>query len=683
MPRKTVKIFLPSFFALSITMAYLPAWSAGTVVGTQPPLTTDCAKNPAATQKKMTHILRSLGCSQVKNLNDCEMVAGLMPQAIGAAIKGASKMSQTAKKYRPENIAACEFVWLFNPEDSFAKLSIAWMLFGSTTGNAAGLPGKLSCQAAHADGLLRSTSGAAAKDAKEMTAKQQGEVAKQSQNVKNLEAAREKYDNAVAALNNAEKQSFALDDQLKDASDKLEQVKEEIASRTKEMESMAKDSFKYQSYQKEVDRLTKERSNLKMLVEQGKSRIRNQIPDNLLKTLNEASKAKAAAYAELSALEKNLGGNLQYQKDLLDVQQANLKQYKEAGTQYEKAMRAGATTKEGVQASLDAVKSVGAVNEAHAKSLANIQYLLDAAERSEVMAVQRAGISAASRLATAKAAAALGARAVGRAGVKILSGVATAAGSSVAMAADLATTAGNSNVGDEACLMSGVGREKLLKLTSFSAENHCKAEPSIKDPGEFRSILASSGADQMAYFNNAEFCTWLNDVYKVHAPKIKATCTTDGASYTTDTGKHIQVSWNPDGSIKRVNSYGDGNETDDAMYSVFMKNNQVDSIGMVLSYKQSSMERSFKSPAFDDKAQKQFKLPVSEQQVGAKYKQKTDSLNTSFHLQALSIAEIKSCCQPGDPAVEDSTCSSRYGIQSAVGGSGSSRSDGSSSGATK
>jgi hypothetical protein len=640
----------------------------------EPEPSTDCAKNPGVTQKKMTHILRSLACSQAKNFKDCEEVAGLtaaQKTAIAAggaaATAGGVYMAKTAAKYRSENIALCQFAGLGSPEEIFSKRNVAWMLLSGAELEAFAAGSKVTCQTQHADGLLRSSSSNAAKDANAQVTKQSGEIAKQSQNVKDLEAGVKNAAQASAEYDKALNEFYSTDSRMKDTNEALEKVRAEISAKTAEMGSMAKDSPKYRAYQQDMDRLIEKRTQLKTTLENLKRSMMPHADPALTQRIQAASKAKQNADAEVKKLETKLGGNLDTQKALLEKQQENLKQYKAAGAEYERVSRQHSTglSRQRVQASLDAVKEVGAVSEEHAKNLAHIQYLLDAAERNELMAVQRAGVSAATRMATAKAAAMLGAKTVGRAGLKVLSGVAAAAGSTVVFAGELYM--GPDADADKACLMTRPGSDLLLKLTSFAGDNNCKPRTSIKDTGEFRKILTTSGPEQMKYFNNPDFCQWLNDVYQVHAPKIKATCTSSGATYTTDAGQHVQVAWNASGGIERFDAFGDSGMSEDQMHSVFIKDGKVDSVGMVLSHKQSKMEQSFKSPAFDSKSQHIFKYPANEQQVGAMYKQKTESAYLGYHLATLSLAEIKSCCHPGDPAVESSTCSSRYGIRSNTG----------------
>lgn len=673
MSAKTLNPISAAILCVSMLAAPSTIWAAPSSSG-EPEPSTDCAKNPGVTQKKMTHILRSLACSQAKNFKDCEEVAGLTPAQKtvivaggAAATAGGVYMAKTAAKYRSENIALCQFAGLGSPEEIFSKRNVAWMLLSGAELEAFAAGGKVTCQTQHADGLLRSSSSTAAKDAGALAAKQSSEIAKQSQNVKELEAAQ-----ANAAEKSAENEKvlnefYATDTKMQDVNEAYEKVRGEIRTKTAEMESMAKDSPKYRAYQQDIARLEEKRIQLKNNQINLKKELRLRSPPELTQRMHLASLAKQSADAEVKKLEMKLGGNLEAQKALLESQQANLKQYKAAGAEYERVARIHPTalSRDGVQASLDAVKGVGAISEEHAKNLAHIQYLLDAAEKNELMAVQRAGVSTATRMATAKAAAMLGAKTVGRVGVKVLSGVAAAAGSQVVFAGELLM--GPDADADKVCLMTRPGGDLLLKLTSFAGDNNCKPRTSIKDTGEFRRILTTSGPEQMKYFNNPDFCQWLNGVYQVHAPKIKAVCTSNGATYTTDAGQHVQVAWNEKGAIERFDTFGDSGMAEDQMHSVFIKDDKVDSIGMVLSYKQAKMEQSFKSSAFDSKAQKLFKYPVDEKQVGAKYKHKTESAYLGYHLATLSLAEIKSCCNPGDPAVESSTCSSRYGIRSGNG----------------
>ncbi|GEM_PF-4895289 len=625
---------------------------------------TQCGKDPATAQKKMTHILRSLACSQAKSIGDCEKAAGLAPAAVAVAgTAGATAMVKAAQKFRPSNIAGCKFGYApYTPQIPFLNL------FRSEPAHA----NLKSCQLMQVETNLTSSTRQALMEADGQIARQTAEIAKQTKTIEALSEATSNAEKAARELKAAEAAYYATDIQMKDLADSIEKARIDIKNNTAAMEAMDPNSSKYKYMKQETDALRAKRADLMQKLSARKTVVG--MPETHRARLQAASQAKAQAESALKTAEKSMG-TLSSQENLLQNQKNRLADLTKAKEGYTKALKPGARTLGSPTATanaVEAVKAVGAISEDHAKNLRHLDFLLDTAERQGILNAQRMATSTAARESARAAMAALGKKAVGRVGLKVIGGVVLAATGPIAMAAEVGIELGllGAEPTDAHCLDDSMDRYEMRHLTSFTQKNKCKATPVITNVAEFRKILDLPADEQLRYFNNDVFCKWLDNVYNVHAPKMNVTCQANGARYEAPGGKFVQIKTDENGALKQYDSYGSGTENEDFMHSIyFAKNGSPEYLGIFTTHRQYLMEKSFDANAFKNNFQQKYNFnKPSQGAVGLQY----EDMKLSFANQMLAIAEIKSCCNPQSPSVEDATCYSRYGIKAGTGSSSSS-----------
>lgn len=630
---------------------------------------TSCGKDPAATQKKMTHILRSIACSQAKSMKDCEAAAGLASNTTPAGMAGAALMGKVSEKFRPANLAGCAFAnfEIRNSVNAFLNVIKAESAFA----------GVQQCHLALPEYHLNLTTNGALRDVEARIAHQKAEIAKQAKAVQDYADAAESADKAVKEFKVAERAYFATDPELKRISENLDAVREQIRLKNAEMATMAQNSSKYATFQREVAALNAQRSALIGKLSERKALVPYTEP--IRAELSRTSGVKGAAEAKLKSIQKALGDFSAHEK-LLQTQNEKLADLYRVRTEYQTALRSGKITSlEGGRNVLDRVARAGAVSEDHAKSLAHIDFMLDHAERESIIGSQRVASSSALRAASQRAMDALGRRAAGRIGIKVIGGVILAATGPLAMAAEVGIEIGllGAEPSDAHCLDDSHDKLMMAHLTQFTQKNKCKSTPIVSDINEFRKIFDLPADEQLRFFNNPEFCKWVESVFDVHSPKMNATCQPNGANIEILGGKKIQYTLGENGYIKQFNSYGVGQEPDDFMYSVYFdENGAPKNLGVFATDRQYLMERSFDANAFKLNFQRQYPFYSASSKVGMNENQ-YQSMKLGYNLQTLAITEIKSCCNPlKEPTVEDSTCYSRYGIKAKAGSpKGNSNSD--------
>lgn len=626
---------------------------------------TQCGKDPATAQKKMTHILRSLACSQAKSLQDCEKAAGLAPTAVVAGTAGATAMVKAAEKFRPSNIAGCKFGYVpYTPQIPILNLFRSEPVFANLKA--------CQVQLMNVETHLASTTRQAVMEADGQIARQAAEIAKQAKNVEALSEVTNNLEKASRELKAAEAAYYATDVQMKDLADSIEKARIDIKNNTAAMEAMDPNSSKYKYVKQETDALRAKRSELMQKLASRKTAVG--MPETHRARLQAASQAKSQADSALKAAEKTMG-TLQSQENLLQTQKNKLADLNKAKAAYSKSLVPGTRTlasPTSTATAVDAIKSIGAISEDHAKSIRHLDFLLANAEREGIMTAQRMATSTAARESARAAMTALSKKAATKVGLKVIGGVVLAATGPLAMAAEVGIELGllGAEPTDEHCFDDSMDRLAMKHLTRFTQKNKCQATPVITNVVEFRKILDLPADEQLRYFNNDVFCKWLDSVYSVHAPKMNVTCQTNGARYQAPGGKFVQFKTDETGIIKQYDSYGSGTEKEDFMHSIyFSANGKPDTLGIFATHRQYLMEKSFDANAFKSNFQQKHNYDKPSQgTVGLRY----EDMKLSFANQMLSIAEINSCCNPRSPAVEDVTCYSRFGIKAGTGSASSS-----------
>lgn len=621
--------------------------------------TNDCASDPATTQKKITHILRSLSCSQAKSLGDCEKAAGVDPLAV-AETAGAAAILKTAQRYRSLNIAACKFS-MNTDKPPLWFLNLAEMFFEAPVYAAS----SQACQRTYADNLLKLSSSTAAQEAAAAIQRQTEEISTQKQRITELREASEKSKNTALKFKTIEMDYFSTDNALKESSNQIQENRTKVADLREELARTSKTSQRYSFLEGQIKELTQKYS---VLLQKLSERKRAVPPSESMRAiLQKASEEKSKAATELSSLEKKLGGNLDSHLLVLEAQEARLKELKTAEAAYRNVVqnhKIGNPAK--LEQSKEAVRSVGAMSDKHALSIRHVESLLNIAEQNELIASQRVaqGMASANIVARATASRAmttLTSRAFLETGIKIIGGVVAAAGSLAAAAAEVVLY--TSEPSDDACFDDAPTRNKIARMTYFEKAKDCKPTAEIRDLNEFRKILELDSKGQMEYFKNRYFCEWLDDVYQVHSPKIsEVTCSAGGVSYSTENGQHIRASWNDHGGLSRYDSYGDSQSTQDHMYSIYFEDGTPKTLGFTNVKQQYATKRNFGARGFNKENQYQLQYK-GDRSLASIYQELTNVYRTSFSLQALTLTEIKSCCRADVPRVEDETCYKKYGLK--------------------
>ncbi|OYZ22912.1 MAG: hypothetical protein B7Y39_07100 [Bdellovibrio sp. 28-41-41] len=621
----------------------------------------ECSKDPGVTQKKMTHILRSLACSQAKTTQDCENAAGLEKYA-ASGLAGSAVVLETARRYRTPNIAACRFSQNFDEKSPFFFLEVVRSLFAADTANAS----LQNCQIMHADSLVNINAAGALKDARAAIDMQTKQISEQRTRITELQDATKSSESAANRFKTIEAEYYASDTYLKDYSEQIQKNRTLLNTKKTELANSAKGTSKYSYLEKEIAELTAKNRELTGKLTERKSRFPPS--EEMRARLHAASVERSNASGALSNLEKKYGGNLASHLSVLGTQQAKLQELTKAKDAYRSLSSSGRIlgNPKGASAAVEKIKSVGVMTEAQAKGIAHIEFLLDGAERTGLQAAQKAAVgmhaaAASARAAASKAMSAVGMRSVARVGTKVISGVVMAAGSAVAMAAEAALYTAEPT--DDACFDDGPQRRQIVNMTSFSKANGCKAAVAIYDLKAFKGILDLPSDEQLAYFDNEYFCKWLNDVYEVHSPKFSnVKCNARGVSYKTSNGQNINVGWNENGEVARYDSYGDSQSYEDQMYSIYFDKGAPQQIGFINLNLQYSTPRSFSGKGFEKEKQYVFDYNDNKK-LASNYRDITTSYKTSYGLQLLGMTEIKSCCGNETPRVEDETCYKKYGLK--------------------